>query len=69
MIKLLTVLDKVFSLIHLLIQNAKNKKAQDERNKLENDPFNFFVDHFGGMSDTTDNKSKADKASVENSTQ
>ena len=69
MIRLIAVLDKVFRLIHLIIWNAKNKKAQDERDKLENDPFNFFVDHFDGVSNTASNKSKADKTNTENSTQ
>lgn len=69
MIRLIAVLDKVFSLIQLIIWNSKNKKAQDERNKLENDPFNFFVDHFDGVSNASNDKSKADKANTENSIQ
>jgi hypothetical protein len=67
MIRLIAVLDKVFSLIHLIIWNAKNKKAQDERDKLEEEPFNFFVGHFGGVSNATNEKSKTDKANIEDS--
>jgi hypothetical protein len=55
-------LEILLRLIDNLLTAIKFRKAQDERNELEADPYDWYVDHFnGGLPDTTD---KADKASI-----
>ena len=59
-------LEIILRLVDKLLTAIAFKKAQNERNKLENNPADFFMDHFGGMSDTTD---KTDKTNTkDNST-
>lgn len=67
MIRLVALLDKVFSLIQILYQNLRNKKAQDERDKLESDPHTFFTDHFSGVSDAKHKTIEADKTNINHS--
>jgi len=54
-------LEIILRLVDKLLTAIAFKKAQNERDKLENNPADFFIDHFGGMSDTTD---KADKTNT-----
>lgn len=35
-------------------------KAQDKRDEVETNPFDFFINHFGGMSSKDDKADKAD---------
>lgn len=53
-------LEILLRLIDQLIQSVKFKKAQNEREKLSNNPSDWFSEHFGnGM---PSEKPKADKA-------
>lgn len=61
----MSVLEIILRLVDKLLTAIAFKKAQNERDKLEQNPADFFVDHFGGMSDTTD---KTDKADTTNNT-
>lgn len=61
----MSVLEIILRLVDKLLTAIAFKKAQNERDKLEQNPADFFVDHFGGMSDTTN---KADKADTTNNT-
>ena len=61
MISIVAFLDRVLSLIQVYLKKIQDKRAQDERDKLENDPFDFYVHHFDGVSDTS-SQTKADKA-------
>jgi hypothetical protein len=56
-------LEIILRLVDKLLTAIAFKKAQNERDKLENNPADFFVDHFGGMSDTTDKTDKANTTS------
>ena len=53
MISIVSFLDRVLSLIQVLIRKAQEKRAQNERDKLENDPFDFYVHHFDGVSESS----------------
>lgn len=66
MISIITLLDKVLSLVQIFIKKLQEKRAQDERDKLENDPFDFYVQHFDGVSDSS-NKAKASETNAQNS--
>lgn len=58
----MNLLEIILRLVDKLLAAIAFKKAQNERDKLENSPADFFADHFnGGLSDTT---SKTDKAST-----
>lgn len=56
----MSVLEIILRLVDKLLTAIAFKKAQNERDKLEQNPADFFVDHFSGMSDTTDKADKAD---------
>jgi hypothetical protein len=65
MIKLAALLTKILSLVELFIIHRKNADAQKQRDAVESDPFDWFSNHFGGVSakpdetkstDETDNK-------------
>jgi len=50
----------ILRLIDNLLTAIKSRKAQNERNELEQDPFTWYVDKFGGSLYPPDDK--ADKA-------
>lgn len=53
-------LEIILRLIDKLLTAISLKKAQDEREKLSQDPANWFNTHFGyGVSDTKDKANKA----------
>lgn len=55
-------LEIILRLLDNLLTAIKFRKAQDERSKLEENPANWFTDHFSvGLSDTT---SKANKTNT-----
>jgi hypothetical protein len=56
-------LEIILRLLDNLLAAIKFKKAQNDRDKLEANPADFFIDHFGGMSDTTDKTDKANTTS------
>jgi hypothetical protein len=57
-------LEILLRLIDNLLTAIKFKKAQNDRDKLEANPADFFIEHFnGGLSDTN---SQTDKASSPN---
>jgi hypothetical protein len=60
-------LEIILRLIDKLLTAISFKKAQNERDKLEQNPADFFISHFNsGVSDTAD---KTDKANTkDNST-
>lgn len=58
MISIVSFLDRVLSLIQVLIRKAQEKRAQNERDKLESNPADWFHHHFDGVSDS---KTKTDK--------
>lgn len=41
-------LEILLRLIDNLLTAIKFRKAQNERDKIEQNPFDFFTDHFGG---------------------
>ena len=58
----MNLLEIILRLVDKLLTAIAFKKAQNERDKLEANPAEFFVDHFnGGLSDTAD---KTDKTSI-----
>lgn len=67
MISIVSLLDRVLSLIQVLIRKAQEKRAQNERDKLENDPFDFYMHHFDGVSDTS-SQTKANKTNTNHTT-
>lgn len=59
-------LEIILRLIDKLLTAISLKKAQNERDKLEQNPADFFINHFGGVSESAD---KTDKANTkDNST-
>ena len=67
MIKLAAVLDKLLSLFQFFIEKYKDAKAQRERDRLENDPYDFFADYFDGMSESSNKTSEANKTNSSDS--
>ena len=62
----MNLLEIILRLVDKLLTAIAFKKAQNERDKLEANPAEFFADHFnGGLSDTAD---KTDKTSVKDNT-
>ena len=62
----MNLLEIILRLVDKLLTAIAFKKAQNERDKLETNPAEFFVDHFnGGLSDTAD---KTDKTSIKDNT-
>lgn len=58
----MNLLEIILRLVDKLLTAIAFKKAQNERDKLEANPAEFFVDHFnGGLSDTAN---KTDKTSI-----
>lgn len=58
----MNLLEIILRLVDKLLTAIAFKKAQNERDKLEANPADFFADHFnGGLPDTTD---KTDKTST-----
>ena len=53
MISIVSFLDRVFSLIQVLLKKIQEKRAQDERDSLEANPADWFNEHFDGVSDTS----------------
>lgn len=68
MIKAAAVLDKVLSLIKFFIEKYRDSKAQQERDKLENSPYDFYADYFDGMSESKRKTRQANEANTERST-
>lgn len=59
-------LEIILRLLDNLLAAIKFKRAQNERDKLEANPADFFIQHFnGGLSNTSD---KTDKASTPSNT-
>lgn len=56
-------LEIILRLIDKLLTAISTKKAQNERNQLENDPYTWYHDHFNGVQPTED---KTDKANTKN---
>jgi len=57
-------LEIILRLLDELLTAIKFRKAQNERDKLEDNPANWFTNHFNvGLSDTSN---KTDKASTSN---
>lgn len=57
-------LEIILRLLDNLLAAIKFKRAQNERDKLEANPADFFIDHFnGGLPNTSD---KTDKTSTPN---
>ena len=50
----------ILRLIDNLLTAIKFRKAQNERNELETDPYNWYVDHFNGMQSPNDKTDKTD---------
>jgi len=67
MIRLVTLLDKALSLIHLILAKLKAKKAQDERDALENDPYLWFDSHFNGVPESARQKPNPNEAHIKDS--
>lgn len=63
MISVIAFMDKVLGFIQLYLKKLQEKKAQDERNKLENDPFDWYVHHFDGVSDKS-TKTKTNETDI-----
>lgn len=51
-----TLLDFIERALRKLVEVTR----QNERDKLENDPVEFFADHFDGVSDNADKTDEAD---------
>jgi hypothetical protein len=51
-----TLLDFIERALRKLVEITR----QNERDKLENDPVEFFADHFDGVSDNADKTDEAD---------
>lgn len=54
-------LEIILRLLDNLLAAIKFRKSQNERDELENNPANWFTDHFNGSLPNTNDK--ADKAS------
>lgn len=54
MISIVSFLDRVLSLIQVLIKKIQEKRAQDERDSLEANPAEWFSEHFDGVQSTSD---------------
>lgn len=67
MISIITFLDKALSLIHLILAKLKVKKAQDERDALENDPYLWFDSHFNGVPESARQKRNPNEANTKDS--
>ena len=62
----MNLLEIILRLVDKLLTAIAFKKAQNERDKLEANPAEFFADHFnGGLSNTTD---KTDKTNTPSNT-
>jgi len=68
MINLIAVIDKLLNLLQAWAVRQQQKKAQDERNKLENDPYLWFDAHFNGVPESSRKISDADKTSIKDTT-
>lgn len=62
---LLSILDKLLSMLTIWQANNERKAAQNARDDLENDPAGFFRRHFGGVPDDGPTKASTDKANPE----
>ena len=60
-------LEIILRLIDKLLSAISQKKAQNEVDKLEANPHDFFVDHFGGLQPKDGKANKANKANTDNS--
>ena len=63
MISIFAVLDKLLAILQSWISTQEQKKVQEARDELENNPADWFEHHFNGMSSSNTAKNdKADKA-------
>ena len=62
MLKWISVLDKLLSLLQGWVARLEHKKAQEARDALDKDPANWFDNHFGGSVHASDKTSKTDQA-------
>lgn len=63
MISIFAVLDKLLAMLQSWVAAQEQKKAQEARDELENNPADWFERHFDGMSSgNTAKDDKADKA-------
>jgi hypothetical protein len=68
MISIIAVIDKLLNLLQVWAVRQQQKKAQNERNKLENDPYLWFDAHFNGVPESTRKTTDTDKASIKDTT-
>lgn len=51
---------KILDFVERVLRKLVEKTRQTERDKLENDPVEFFTDHFDGVRDSTVKTDKTD---------
>lgn len=58
---LLSIIDKLLSMLSVWQMSREQKAAQNARDDLEDNPAGFFRRHFGGVPDNNDTKATTDK--------
>ena len=56
MIRLISVLDKLLNLLQFWVVRQEQKKLQEARDEIENNPADWFEHHFDGVSKSNKNK-------------
>jgi len=64
MIKVFAVIDKLLELLQSWVARQNQKKAQDERDALENDPYLWFDSHFNGVPESARQKPNPNEAHI-----
>lgn len=62
---LLSIIDKLLSMLTVWQMSNEQKAAQNARDNLEDNPAGFFRRHFGGVPDDGPTKASTDKANPE----
>lgn len=62
---LLSIIDKLLSMLTVWQMSNEQKAAQNARDNLEDNPAGFFRRHFGGVPDDGATKATTDKANPE----
>jgi hypothetical protein len=66
MFNLISIIDRLLTLLVKWSIDREQAKAQKERDALHKNPANWFADHFNSVPDSTDNQ--ANKTNSENTT-
>lgn len=62
---LLSIIDKLLSMLTVWQMSNEQKAAQNARDNLEDDPAGFFRRHFGGVPDNGPTQTSTDKTNPE----